>query len=205
MIYLGPGNISATWTIDGMTGAAACDAVHGANIQLQVNFGGSFMVPCSQTDPVRFDMLPSGNYSVDAKLFDSSGHQIYGYVYPALVNTDQTTNVVIPFAPPGGINVHWTVNGMPAPAGCMASMGGFVEVHVAIGDPPRATLVRPPQIVCSAGGWDFTDVQAGVMTVDAQMFIHDGDNYRPGQVLSHVATVTAGMIEDVSFAFGSGR
>ncbi len=166
-MYVGPGSVLVTWTINGMPPAAGCAAVGASSVQLQVLFGNPETVPC--TDGMAMESnLPAGTYNITGALLDATGTVLMRYTSPTTVQSGQMVDTVLAFGPSGALEVHWTLGGMTATTDvCSASMVAGVQLDVGIGNPITVNVAGPDNWTCSAGSHTYAGLQPGPLTVAA--------------------------------------
>ncbi len=189
--FIGPGNLTVTWTINGMPPADACAGVDGANVALQLSFGGQTTLPCAAGRHEAMN-LPAGNYNIGADLLRADNSPVYQYNVEATVVSDQTTTVNIDFVPPGRLRVRWTINGNAPGAtdGCAAVGGAGVRL--------RARRQPDRTVSCTTSAVNYTSLQPGDYPVEAVLFNAMG---RGIQTLNSVGTVPSGDIGELVFEF----
>lgn len=128
-VFIGPGTLNVTWTINGMPAAEACAAAGAERVELQLSFGGSMTFPCTQGSFME-SSVPAGNYNVGANLLRADGTAIYRYAVETTVTSGGTTNAPVDFSPPGRLVVRWTVNGEAAAPTCATTTASVVQVEV---------------------------------------------------------------------------
>ncbi len=128
-LFVGPGSLNLTWTINGMSPAKACAAAGAQSVEFQLSFGGSMTFPCTQGSFME-PSVPAGNYNIGANLLRANGTAIYRYAVEAGVTSDTTTNATIDFSPPGRLAVRWTVNGEAARTTCATTTASVVQTEV---------------------------------------------------------------------------
>lgn len=190
--FIGPGNLTVTWTINGMTPTEElCASTDGANVSLQLSFGGQTTLPCTTG---RYDAmsLPAGNYNVGADLLRADSSPVYQYNAPAMVVSNQTTTVNIDFVPPGNLRVRWTINGnAPRDTNGCAAVGGYgVQLSV----PRRDNRT----VACTLGVVNYASLQPGDYPVEAVLFKSDGHGI---QTMSLTGTVPSGDTGELVFDF----
>lgn len=160
----GFGNVVVTWTVNGMPPAMGCAAAGAQSVRLQVFFGRPETVPCTQG---RFEarMVSASVLNVGADLLRADGSVIYQYNIESTVRGNQTTEVNVPFEPPGSLRVTWTVNGLPPSQEC-ANVGGY---DVRLQGRRLVAPMRPP--TCRAGVYTFSNVQPGDWEVEGTLTV----------------------------------
>lgn len=199
-LFVGPGNLNVTWTINGNPPATECAVVGAAFVDIQATFGAATRLPCTQGMFAKA-MLPANRLNVGARLLRADGSPIYEYVIPTTIVTDQTTNATINFEPPGTLRVRWTVNGNPASSECAATTAARVVV--------RAEGLDGFQAACSAGrvtftrvpGATLTGIQPGRYSVTGEIMSVMGSTTRVIQRLTAEADVPSGAAGEVVLPF----
>ncbi|MEZ4406588.1 MAG: hypothetical protein R3A52_08945 [Polyangiales bacterium] len=188
--FIGPGNLVVTWTVNGMPAADACAMADGANVALQLSFGGQTTLPCTAGRHEAMN-LPAGTYNIGADLLRADNSPVYQYNVEANVVSDQTTTVNVDFVPPGRLRVRWTINGNSPNAsdGC-AAVGGY-------GVQLRARRQADRTVACGAGTANYTSLQPGDYEVEGvlfnQMVAHPGPH--------QTGAVPSGAIGELLFEF----
>ena len=154
-LFVGPGNLHVTWTINGNPPETECAVVGAAFVDIQATFGAAMRLPCTQGMYAKA-MLPANLLNVGARLLRADGTPIYEYVIPTTIVTDQTAEATINFEPPGRLTVRWTVNGNPPSSECATTTATRVVVRVERLDGYQAS--------CSAGSIPFTRVPGASLT-----------------------------------------
>lgn len=191
----GYGTVVVTWTVNGMPPATGCAAAGAENVRLQVFFGRPETVPCTQG---RYEarMVSASALNVSADLLRADGTPIYQYNIEANVRGNQTTDVVVPFEPPGNLRVRWTVNGMPASTEC-ANVGG---VDVRFQGRRLIAPARPP--ACRNGTYTFQNLQPGDWTVEGTLTVlASPTTVRGVSTQMGTATVPSGGTGEIEMAF----
>ncbi len=205
-LFVGPGSLNVTWTINGMSPAAACAAVGADRVELQLSFGGSMTFPCTKGSFME-PSVPAGNYNIGANLLRANGTAIYRYAVEASVTSDTTTNAVVDFSPPGRLSVRWTVNGEVARPTCPTTTASVVQVDVRLlgsrqanctsgvitfNGPTRGTGIPAPEM---------EGVQPGRYAVVGRIYRVMNGNGTVLQTLNAEAEVTAGEVGEVTLPF----
>lgn len=146
-LFVGPGSLNVTWTINGMSAAKACAAAGADRVELQLSFGGSMSFPCAQGSFME-PSVPAGNYNIGANLLRADGTAIYRYAVEASVTSNNTTNATVDFSPPGRLTVRWTINGEAPATTCATTTASVVQAEV--------RLLGSRQASCSSGRVTFT-------------------------------------------------
>lgn len=189
--FIGPGNLVVTWTVNGMPAADACAMADGANVALQLSFGGQVTVPCTAGRHEAMS-LPAGNYNVGANLLRADNTPVYQYNVEANVVSDQTTTVNIDFVPPGRLRVRWTINGnAPGASNGCAAVGGY-------GVRLRTRRQADRTVACNSSAVNYTSMQPGDYEVEGVLFNQMG---RGIQTLTQTGTVPSGEIGELNFEF----
>lgn len=191
----GYGTVIVSWTVNGMPPATGCAAAGAANVRLQVFFGRPETVPCTQG---RYEarMVSASALNVSADLLRADGSSIYQYNIEANVRGNQTTEVTVPFEPPGNLRVTWTVNGLPASTEC-ANVGG---VDVRFQGRRLVAPARPP--TCRAGVYTFQNLQPGEWTVEGTLTVlASPTTVRGVNTQSGTATVPSGGAGEIELGF----
>lgn len=199
-LFVGPGNLNVTWTINGNPPATECAVVGAAFVDIQATFGAATRLPCTQGTFAKA-MLPANQLNVGARLLRADGSPIYEYVIPTTIVTDQTTNATINFEPPGRLTVRWTVNGNPPAAECATTTATRVVV--------RVERLDGFQAACSAGAIPFTrlpgatlsGLQPGTYNVTGEIISVSGSTSRVLQTLRDEAVVPSGGAGSVTLPF----
>lgn len=162
-VFVGPGRLNLTWTVNGMPAADACATAGAATVEMSTpDFSAERLtLPCAQGMHA-FGTANAGTYSLSMVLKRSDGSTIYDYILPVTITSDVTTNATIDFSPPGRARLRWTINGEPAGRDLCTSVGGDV-VGVRIGNRP------PTGANCSAGSFTSPQLQAGSYPVTLQL------------------------------------
>lgn len=165
-LFIGPGNLAVTWTIDGMPPSVGCAAVGAAFVDVQASFGNPTRVPCEQGSFSKASVM-AGQLSVGTTLLRADGTAIYCYAIPTTVQSGETTNASIDFVAPGTLRVTWTVNGDPARTACAGTTAANVAIRV--GNLPRLGTS------CTAGGITFSGrAEAGAVCTPTMQGIQPG-------------------------------
>jgi len=199
-LFIGPGNLNVTWTINGNPPATECAVVGAAFVEIQASFGTAMRLPCTQ-GMVSKMMLPANRLNVGARLLRADGSPIYEYVIPTTILSDQTVNATINFEPPGTLRVRWTVNGNSPATECGTTVANRVVV--------RVEGLDGYQAACSAGRLSFTRVpgamlaglQPGRYAVTGQIINVMGSNSRVLQTLMAEGEVPSGGVGEVVLPF----
>jgi len=162
-LFLGPGSLNVTWTVNGMSAAAGCAAAGAATVEMSTpDFSADRLsFPCAE-GMHNFGTANAGAYSLSAVLKRSDGSTLYDYVLPVTITTDVTTNASIDFSPPGRARFRWTLNGEAASAALCTSASADV-VGVRIGNRPNTGAS------CGAGTFLSPQLQAGMYPVTLQL------------------------------------
>ncbi len=199
-LFVGPGNLNVTWTINGNSPATECAVVGAAFVDIQATFGAAMRLPCTQGTYAKA-MLPANRLNVGARLLRANGTPIYEYVIPTTIVSDQTTEAAINFEPPGRLTVRWTVNGNPPGSECATTTATRVVVRVERLDGFQAS--------CSAGTIPFTRVPGATLTglqpghyaVTGEIVSTSGSSSRVIQTLMADGEVPSGAAGVVVFPF----
>ena len=163
-VFIGPGDLHLTWTVNGMPAATACAAAGAATVEIQLSFGGTMQVPCTAGEFSQTGVL-AGQYSIGTNLLRADGTAIYRYTVETTVQSGVTDEASVDFSPPGSLSVRWTVNGSPAASTCATTTAYGVQVQV---------RTRPNMTVtCGAGRVTYTNVQAGHFAAHGIAFTQD--------------------------------
>lgn len=191
----GYGTVVVTWTVNGMPPATGCAAAGAESVRLQVFFGRPETVPCTQ-GRYEAQMVSASALNVSADLLRADGTAIYQYNMEANVRGNQTTDVVVPFEPPGNLRVNWTVNGLPPSTEC-AAVGG---VDVRFQGRRLMAPARPPS--CGSGAYVFRNLQPGEWTVEGTLTVlASPTTVRGVNSQSGTATVPSGGTGEIELGF----
>lgn len=205
-LFVGPGSLNVTWTVNGMSPAEACAAAGADRVELQLSFGGSMSFPCTQGSFME-PSVPAGNYNIGANLLRANGTAIYRYAVEASVTSGSTTNAPVDFSAPGRLSVRWTVNGETARPTCPTTTASVVQVEV--------RLLGSRQANCTSGVITFNaptrgtgipapemeGVQPGRYAVSGRIFRVMNGNGTVIQTLTAEAEVPSGDIGEVTLPF----
>lgn len=199
-LFIGPGNLNVTWTINGNPPATECAVVGAAFVDIQATFGAATRLPCTQ-GMVSKMMLPANRLNVGARLLRADGSAIYEYVIPTTIVSDQTTNASINFEPPGTLRVRWTVNGN-APAGeCPTTTATRVIIRLEGFDALAATCSTGRISYTRVPGARLTGLQPGHYVATGEIQSGGGSNYRTIQTLMGEGDVPSGGMGEIVLAF----
>lgn len=199
-LFLGPGNLEVTWTINGNSPETECAVVGAAFVDIQATFGAATRLPCTQGTFSK-TMLAANRLNVGARLLRQDGSPIYEYVIPTTIVTDQTVHATINFEPPGQLRVRWTVNGNAPSSECPTT----TATHVIV----RAEGLDGFQIPCGTGRYTYTRLPGATLTglqpgrypVTGEIVSVSGSNRRSIQTLMGEGEVPSGAVGEVVFAF----
>ncbi len=159
-LFLGPGDVTITWTVNGGAPAQGCSAARGVNVELtSPDFNMTTLrIPCA-TGRHEFRQVMASDAQITARLLAADGTRIYDYVLPVQIRSGRQTTHNIDFSPPGRARVRWTINTTPASEGCTSVIADFVQAQ-------RVGRVIS-QGACSAGALVLTGTfQPGPLTVN---------------------------------------
>lgn len=199
-LFVGPGNLNVTWTINGNPPATECAVVGAAFVDIQATFGTAMRLPCTQGSFSKM-MLAANRLNIGARLLRADGSPIYEYVIPTTIISDETTNASINFEPPGSLSVRWTVNGNPASSECATTTATRVVV--------RVQGLDGFQTACSTGRVNFTrlpgatltGIQPGRYSVTGEIVSVNGGSSRVIQTLMAEGDVPSGAAGVVVLPF----
>lgn len=190
----GYGNVAVTWTVNGMPPATGCAAAGAESVRLQVFFGRPEVVPCTQG---RFDaaMVSASTLNIGADLLRADGSEIYRYNFETTVRGGQTSDVAVPFDPPGNLRVTWTVNGLTPSQEC-GNVGGY-DVRLM-----GRRLTAPSPTRCGTGVYTFRNVQPGDWEVEGTLTVlASATTVRGVNTQRGAATVASGGSGELTLAF----
>jgi hypothetical protein len=199
-LFLGPGNLSVTWTINGNPPETECAAAGAAFVDIQASFGAATRLPCTQGTYTEMN-LPANQLNVGARLLRADGSPIYEYVIPTTIVSDQTTNASINFEPPGTLRVSWTVNGNPPASECATTTATRVIVRAERLDGFSATCSTGRVTFTRLPGAALTGLQPGTYAVTGEIQSGSGSNARTIQRLTAEGVVPSGGVGTAVLAF----
>lgn len=199
-LFVGPGDLNVTWTLNGRPPATECAAAEAAFVEIQATFGAATRLPCTQ-GMFSVMMLPANRLNVGARLLRADGSPIYEYVIPTTIVSDQTVDATINFEPPGSFRVRWTVNGNAPGAECPTTTASDVVVRVEGFDGLRAPCGLGRISYTRLPGARLEGVQPGRYPLTGQIRSGTGGNARVLQELTAEVEVRSGAVSEVVLAF----
>jgi hypothetical protein len=201
-VFVGTGNLSVSWTINGNPPATECVVANAAFVEIQASFGAATRLPCVQGTFSKM-MLGANRLNVGARLLRADGSPIYEYVIPTTIVADQNNVAAINFEPPGSLRVRWTVNGLSPAAECPNTTANTVVI--------RAEGLDGFQAPCMAGRITFTRVpsarltgiQPGHYAVTGEIRSGSGSNSRTIQMLMGEGDVPSGGVGEIVLGFAA--
>lgn len=163
-VFVGPGSLTVTWTINGMPPTAErCAEVMATTVEMSSpDFSAQRSdYPCTQ-GMVNFPMANSGQYGLTTILKGAAG-SVYAYELPVTVESGGTATANIDFSPPGRARIRWTINGERPSAELCTSVSGTV-VGISIG-----SRLMNLGANCQAGTFLSNTLQPGEYNVRAQL------------------------------------
>lgn len=199
-LFVGPGDLTVTWTINGNPPETECAVAGAAFVDIQATFGAATRVPCTQGMFSKL-MLPANRLNVGAKLLRADGTSIYEYVIPTTIVTGITNRASINFEPPGTLRVRWTVNGNAPSSECATTTATHVIVRAEGLDGFQATCATGRVSFTRLPGAPLTGLQPGRYAVTGEIVSGTGSNRRSIQTLRGEGEVPSGAIGEVVLPF----